>query len=138
MDYPQEENKRPNKTLLIGGIVLAILIVAAVIFFMVRKFSWMPGAVPALPQNAMTGKNNNAVNAPSVNSNGNIPAVKNEPLPAKNGAFYDVQPGLNRRLTAAEKVKYHFPSGADVWIRTTSPTDGSKPDVYFSQVQTKK
>jgi len=138
MDYPQEENKRSNKILLVGGAVLAVLILAAIGFFVFRMLGKAPAASPAIEQNTNTVRGGGSVNVQPVNSNDNVPSVKNTPLPAGNGAYYDVPPGLNRPLTADEKIKYHFPADANVWIITTSPTDGSKPDVYFSQGQMQK
>jgi hypothetical protein len=126
MDLPQEENKRSNKTLLIGVVVFGVFILVVIGFFIFRKL----GKTPVAP----TIENSNKIE----NTDNSVNTSSNEPLPTGNGAYYDVQPGLNRQLTSEEKIKYHFPDDADVWIKTTVPTDGTKPNVYFSQGPTQK
>ncbi len=133
MDLPQGENARSNKALFIGGAVLLVLIAAAIVFVVTWR-SNKPSVAPSLNQNANSERGVRPVNAPPAN----VPTEKVPPLPAGNGAYFDVQPGLDRPLTADEKVKYHFPSAANVWIKTTSPADGTKPDVYFYQGQSLK
>jgi len=122
MDNFEEEPKKPKNILAIGAVaagIAVILVLALLIYFKIRATP--PKTVPA-PATA----NTNTQSAANLNA----PAP---PLPAGNGAYYDVQPGPDRALTADEKVKYHFPPEADVWIKTVTPAGGGKPDVYFYQ-----
>jgi hypothetical protein len=42
-----------------------------------------------------------------------------------------ITPGLDRPLTQEEKIRYGFSTTDDIWLKTSSPKDGSQPFMSF-------
>ncbi len=106
MDYLGEEPKKSFKPLIIGALVVFGVVVIIILFFVFLR-----------PKNDLiitSGKNL----PKQENTNSNIPKEK-------------LQPGIDRALSTEEKIKYGFVSGENIWMKTTSPTNGTNPQAYF-------
>jgi hypothetical protein len=110
MDYFPDEQKKSKKPLIIGGLIaVAVLLIGTALFFL-----WQNKGSSANPsvRTPLSASNAN-------NQNGNTPTSK---TPSNS---------IERALTTEEKVKYYFNPKADIWMRTTVPTDGTKPVTVF-------
>jgi flagellar basal body-associated protein FliL len=110
MDYFPDEQKKSKKPLIIGGLIaVAVLLIGTALFFFWQNKG--PSANPSV-RVPLSASNTN-------NQNGNTPTSK---TPSNS---------IERALTTDEKTQYRFPVNADVWMRTTVPTDGTKPVTVF-------
>lgn len=120
--------------MLIGAIIVVVLAVVGVLAWVF----WPKVTPPA------TGMVNN--NAPVLNVNKAVkpgtsggtvtPPIANVPIlpyvpPAVLESLRSIPAGLNRPITPEERRKYDFSATDDIWVKTTSPTDGSVPQMSF-------
>ncbi len=111
---------RLTRPVIIGLTVVGIIVLVstAAYFLIIRpRHTAVPPAIPPMADGVI-GKTSNeeSVASPPLGRPQSIPAV---------------QPGQNRPLTAEEKKMYRLPANADIWLKTSSPVDGSQPEMSF-------
>jgi hypothetical protein len=125
-----------KKTAVIVSAAVGVLAVAGVLAWIF----WPKAAPPSVsvnPPAALNQPQPPAGNTPAAPPAGNTPAAPpatNTPPSAASGASGTVQTapaGIDRPITAEERQKYGFSQSDDIWVQTTSPTDGSQPQMFF-------
>jgi len=127
---PDSGGSRSKKRLIIIASAIAAVAIAGALVWI-----FWPKAPEAAPVNQP------ATNQPAP-ANGNAPAAtpgtnapaSNTPgtnAPAAPAPIQPVPAGIDRPVTAAEREKYGLSPNDDIWVKTTSPTDGSQPQMYF-------
>jgi hypothetical protein len=112
MDYLPEDQKKSKKPLIVGVLIAILIVIIGGALFFIWRFKAMPA--------------NTSVRTPLIQKNTNDQTA-NSPINSQKSASNSIE----RPLTAEEKVKYSFPANGDVWMRTTVPTDGTKPVTVF-------
>ena len=118
--------------MLIGAIIVVALAVLGVLVWMF----WSKGAPQAtdMANNNVPVSNVNKGTVPEASGGTVTPPVANVPAYVPSAVPVNIQSipaGLNRQITPEERVKYGLSPTDDIWVRTTSPTDGSTPQLTF-------
>lgn len=123
MNDSQMENFNTNegrgrKTLFVVVIIIGFIVVFVLAALIITKIKdnqskKTPASVGVVGGNEVANE---------VEGEKNVPSLPNVPsIPA----------GIDRPLTDVEKKKYGFKINDDIWVKTSSPTDGSQPFMSF-------
>lgn len=120
----EQKTKKPIIIILIVVGLLVLVATAAAIIFWPKTISPVPVSLPAQTAGGQI-TNTPAINIP-------VPPVTDTNVPTPTPTVAPpIAPGVNRPLTAAEKQKYGFSTADDIWMKTSSPTNGSQPVMSF-------
>jgi hypothetical protein len=144
MDYQQMPQPGNGKKIVIIASVAVVAVAALVlVVLLIRNASLQPE--PEVPgPGTGTGETPGDGTLPPPPDGGpgpgtEVPATIVEdpqgPLPPEGPSGEDLsaplQAGISRPLTAEEKAKYGFDTAAVIWMTTSRPTDGSRPEASF-------
>ena len=128
-----------KKLLVIGAAVLGLLVVSAILAFVFwpKAGQEKKSPVPAIPAGAFQPQVQPQVQstAPSAGPNQAtvLSPVKATPPAGVAGPFVptEIPAGVDRPLTVAEKQARGFVVTDDIWMKTTKPANGRKPQASF-------
>jgi hypothetical protein len=127
-DQPGSAGGGWKKPVLIGLIVVVLLTTVGILVwtFWLKGLSQAPSILPGEPsqENNNSGSSNGTSETPATNT----PSQVSPTAPVN---IQSIPVGINRPVTKQERIKYNFSLTDDIWVKTTSPTDGSVPQMSF-------
>lgn len=118
-----------KKPVLIGSVLAVLLaIIGLLVWTFWLKGIFQPSGVRQSAGEPVVPVVNTNVNQPAPSVTTNAPAQVSPTAPANTQV---IPAGIDRPITKEERLKYGFSATDDIWVKTTSPTDGSTPQMSF-------